>query len=195
MKKSHSRSRKRKLPTIRPLTSSLVHEPLEARRLLAADFAIDDISTPPPPTMLSGFKWNDVDADGNRDSNESGLGGVAIYVDSNLNGQLDDGEPRTRTSRDDPATEVDESGFYSIELFKAGLYIVREVVPLGFEQTFPSNGAYLVSVQDGQQLDSLDFGNHRISNSSIHGLKWLDQNGNGVRDAREPGVPGVTNLR
>jgi hypothetical protein len=31
-----------------------------------------------------------------------------------------------------------------------------------------------------------------VDPASVHGLKWLDENGDGVRDAGEPGLAGVT---
>ena len=42
-----------------------------------------------------------------------GIPGVQIYADINGNGQYDPNEPATLTSFDDPATDKDETGFYS----------------------------------------------------------------------------------
>ena len=164
---------------------ALRHESLESRVLLAADIA------PPPPTLISGFKWNDADADSNRDRNERGIAGVQIYADINLNGEFDSFEPTTRTRRDDPFTDFDESGFYDLELFEGGIFVVREVVPEGYTQTYPEFDAHLVSVDLGNQVDGVDFGNHRET-ASVHGVKWNDRNGNGIREDFEQGIPGVT---
>ena len=72
-----------------------------------------------------------------RDADEPGLAGVTIYADLNLNNQLDPHEPTAVTQRDNPFTERDESGVYSLFEMPAGFYIIREVVPEEFRQTFP----------------------------------------------------------
>lgn len=69
---------------------------------------------------------------------EPGLGGVTIYLDINQNGFLDAGERTVVSSFDDPDTpNIDETGFYSFHNVLPGTYVVREVVPDGFEQTAP----------------------------------------------------------
>ncbi|MEM7066025.1 MAG: choice-of-anchor C family protein [Cyanobacteria bacterium P01_B01_bin.77] len=72
---------------------------------------------------------------------ESGLSGVTVYLDDNNNGVLDAGEPTQITAEDNPNTpNIDETGQYAFENLAPGTYTVREVVPDGFEQTFPNNG-------------------------------------------------------
>ena len=67
--------------------------------------------------------------------------GVTIYADLNGNGALDRNEPSTVTMRDDPDTAFDEAGMYWLEGLDPGRYFIREVVPDGFEQTFPASSA------------------------------------------------------
>jgi Ca2+-binding RTX toxin-like protein len=75
-------------------------------------------------------------------SREPGLAGVTIYLDLNNNGTLDPGEPSQVTATDDPTTpDVDETGQYRFTNLQPGRYVVREVVPTGYEQTFPVGGA------------------------------------------------------
>ena len=91
------------------------------------------------PGSISGIKW--LDANGNRqqDEDEVGLAGVTIYLDSNFNNQLDDGERFTVTLADDPATAVDETGQYRFEdVEPLQSYWVQEVIPEGYAQTFPA---------------------------------------------------------
>ena len=45
--------------------------------------------TPPEPGSISGQKWNDLDGDKRKDSNEPGLAGWIIYIDENNNGIRD----------------------------------------------------------------------------------------------------------
>lgn len=176
---------------------------------------------PLPPGQVHGRKWLDRNGNAQRDDDEPGLAGVTIYADLNLNGILDDDEPRTVTMPDDPDTTINETGRYWLEELTPGEHLIREVVPEGFRQTFPlgfpfppflvdilengvapmdpnddpfvfPNGAHWVSVGAGETVEGIDFGNQRVEPAQIHGIKWLDRNGNGARDDREPGLAGVT---
>lgn len=69
-----------------------------------------------------------------------------------------------------------------------GDYFVREVAPDGFRQVFPLNTTgeptvHDVTIAPGEFANLLDFVNLRLF--SISGRKFLDENGNGVRDAEE----------
>lgn len=76
--------------------------------------------------------------EGSRSVLEPGLAGVSIYLDINNNGILDPGEPVQITAQDDPSTlDIDETGQYEFNNLAPGTYIVREIIPDGFEQTFP----------------------------------------------------------
>ena len=143
-------------------------------------------------SSIHGVKWVDGNGNGERDDNEPGLPGVTIYLDLNGNGELDDDEPHTVTMEDNPDTSVDEAGHYWLDGIEPGEYRVREVVPDGFVQTFPSSGAHGVFLEPGDIVEDIDFGNRPIGNSSIHGVKWVDGNGNGERETNEPRLPGVT---
>ncbi|MAE67869.1 MAG: hypothetical protein CMJ18_26745 [Phycisphaeraceae bacterium] len=93
---------------------------------------------------------------------------------------------------DNPDTVFDETGVYWLKL-DPGEHVIRELVPDGYEQTFPdpsTGGAHVVDLAPGERVRA-NFGNEPQP-GSVHGLKWFDRNGNGQRDAGEPGVPGVT---
>lgn len=77
---------------------------------------------------ISGLKWNDVDADGVKDTTEPGLANWTIFLDTNQNGQLDTGETSTTT---------DANGNYTFTNLAAGTYTVTDVVQSGWEKTFP----------------------------------------------------------
>jgi hypothetical protein len=77
---------------------------------------------------IRGLKWNDLDGDGIKDTNESGLKDWKIYLDTNTNGQLDTGEVSTTTDND---------GNYSFTNLRPGTYTVTEETQPGWKQTFP----------------------------------------------------------
>lgn len=148
---------------------------------------------------IEGTKFADLNGNGQWDVGpagaEPGLAGVTIYADLNDNGQHDLGEPQTITQLDDPSTlEIDETGQYVLDPLPPGDYVIREVVSNGYQQTFPDpmgplTGGYEVEISSGAFVDKLDFGN--APPASVHGEKWLDENGNGVRDENERGLNGV----
>ena len=168
------------------------------------------------PGSIHGIKWEDRNGNAKRDPDEPGLAGITIYVDLNQNGILDPDEPHTSTLADIPETDFDEGGGYRFSDLEAGTYVIREVVPDDFTQTFPvgpillpaedgltrtedltvfppvpTPGAHVVVVENGQIVEGLDFGNQRIEPGSVHGIKWLDKDGNGHRSDGEPSFPGV----
>ena len=55
-----------------------------------------------------------------------------------------------------------------------------------------NNGAISVALADGQVVTGIDFGNRIAPSSEIHGAKWNDLDGDGVRDKGEPGLSGWT---
>ena len=86
---------------------------------------------------------------------------MTVYLDTNNNGILDPNEPTQITAEDNPDTpDVDETGQYQFNNLPADTYIVREIVPDGFEQTFPIGNP--TSTGDGFAdvvLDFFDSGN------------------------------------
>ena len=98
--------------------------------------------------QIKGTIWNDLNANGVLDSGEQGQAEVQIYLDTNNNGVLD---------TDEPVTTTDESGKYEFTSLEPGTYIVREVIPQGFKQTFPLGSANAVG--DGFADEILDYFN------------------------------------
>ncbi len=69
---------------------------------------------------IAGYKYNDLDRDGNWDEQEPGLGGWNICIDGNKDGDCDDAE-------DNPQTTTNQDGFYSFRAIPIGTYQVCEV--------------------------------------------------------------------
>lgn len=112
--------------------------------------SITSTTNPPPPATgsISGVAWTETDNDGIRETGETLLSGVIVYIDANNNGSLDSGETQTQTNA---------SGAYSFSSLVGGTYRVRLVLPSG--QTFgtPSTGSRNVALASGQTLSGADF--------------------------------------
>jgi hypothetical protein len=138
----------------------------------------------------SGTKFEDTNGNGVRDSGEPGLSGVQIH----LFGTDGAGNFFHRHAT------TDANGNYSISA-PPGNYTACETVPAGYTQSFPTSGpsctghttasgfGYAVTLTSGGTDSGNDFGNFR--NGTKSGTKFEDVNGNGVKDATEPGVQGV----
>jgi len=108
-------------------------ELLEDRRLLAA--------------TISGTVFQDLDADGLRDANETGQAGVVVFVDGNQDGVRNGGEAFATTIVDNPVTTtVDEAGRYELIGLADGIQNIAIEVTGNYRQSSPlavstSNGA------------------------------------------------------
>ncbi len=92
----------------------------------------------PLPSSIAGVVWMDDDLDGVRDPGELGVSGVTVYLDQNDNGILDESEISTTSLTDDSGTTtIDETGQYLFDNLLPGDYIVRQIIPGGYEQTAP----------------------------------------------------------
>ncbi len=101
---------------------------------------------------VQGFKWEDINGNGEWDQGEPGIPGVTIYVDLSQDGILDEGEPGTVT---------DENGWYSIGELPSGESLrISEVVPEDYRQTFPAAPSFWeLNLSPGQVLTDINFGN------------------------------------
>jgi hypothetical protein len=152
--------------------------------ITAAGMAVVDLDfgNVPDPGEIRGVKFNDDNGNGSQGAGEAGIAGVTIFLDANDDGVLDTGEVRTTT---------DAQGNYVFPNLEPATYVVREIVPNGFDQTAPGgDGAYRITLLPGQVVVGADFGN-RLRRGSIEGVKWNDLNGDGVRQTGEPGVGGI----
>ncbi|MFP6693459.1 MAG: SdrD B-like domain-containing protein, partial [Pirellulales bacterium] len=149
---------------------------------------------------IHGFKYEDMDGNGAFDPNlDRPLAGVVFHL-SGENGQ-------GRVIEDQAVT--DERGEFSLDGLLAGHYIVREVVPDGFEATTHTHfetellsrqeyvwraGAATLPEGDPRHEvvvgERLMFGNFAFI--TIGGTKFDDLNGDGQRSGSEPGLAGWT---
>lgn len=114
---------------------------------------------------------------------------VPVYIDLNNDGFLNANEPRTLSN---------EAGFYNFNALPAGSYLLRVAQPadevngaisiLGDVQT--TNTPLVVDVFAGSTINTADLG--LVVPNSVYGKVINDRNGNGVPEANEPGINGVT---
>ena len=138
------------------------------------------------PGVIGDLIWNDLDGDGVQDPGEPGLPGVTVTVTSTVGGT-----PVTLTTTTGP------DGSYSIVGLPLGDWTVTvdpTTLPPGVANTGDPDGAFdnttVVTLTAAVPTsDTMDFGYQGVG--SIGDLIWNDLNGNGVRDAGEPGLPGV----
>ena len=125
---------------------------------------------------ISGQVFDDLNGDGVKDPGEPALAGWTIQLDAGADGSVD----QTTT------TAVD--GTYVFMGLGPGTYRVREVLQAGWIQTTPDPAD--IPFQAGATVTDVDFGDFQLI--SISGLKFDDQNYNGVQDPGEPPLEGWT---
>ncbi len=128
----------------------------------------------------SGMKFEDLNGNGAKDAGEPGLPDWTIT----LNGTNGLGNPISKS------VLTDASGSYSFSV-PPGTYTVCEVLEKDWTQTYPADKCYSnITFTSGQVDTGNDFGN--FSNATKSGMKFNDLNGNGAKDAGEPGLPDWT---
>ena len=152
-----------------------------AGNIEAPPAAADAQTVTPGGSAISGQKFSDLNGNGVKDAGDPGLQGWTIYLDANANGRHDPGEQSTVT---------DTNGEYSFGGLNAATYRIDEVAQDGWVQTYPTSSAHEVVLSEDQSIVDVDFGN--LEAAGVSGAKFLDANGNGVRDVEEPGLGGWT---
>ena len=148
---------------------------------------------------IGDFVWHDQDRDGVQDAGEPGIDGVTV--------SLRDGGTDALLA----TTVTGPNGFYLFSGLLPGSYKVvvdETTLPAGsgFTRTIAGQGTPATDSSDTPvfvtltlaQMDdhTIDFGYVTPCTGSIGDFVWYDQNQNGIQDAGEPGVGGVTvNLR
>lgn len=127
---------------------------------------------------ISGTKYYDWDRDGETDEGDQPLGSWQI----DLHQVYGEGSSLVAT------TNTDSNGDYGFMNLQPGEYMVCEQVPNGWQPTGSGSWKYLndnwVFCQPAEVNQSYDF--HNYLTGQVHGQKWNDLNGNGVRDCSYP---------
>ncbi len=145
----------------------------------------------PQPATLSGTVFRDLNSNSTRDAGEAGIAGFQIFLDLNNDGSLTNGEPTS--------TSNSNGDYVFTNVAPLTTYQLREVLPSGFTQTFPTpSGFHVVAPQPGEEISLLDFGNVDLvggvglGTGTLSGRIFNDANGNGQFDGGEVGLAGVT---
>jgi hypothetical protein len=150
-----------------------------AEQLVAADHSLYFTSgeqlwiSDPTRGSLEMSVFSEVNANGVRESGEWFLSGYRVWIDLDRDGVRDSREPSLVT---------DESGRCYFPSLPAGQYSVRLVAPPGWHATTPL--VSMVSVS-GDRTSRVRFGGLQQT-AVIRGIVFLDVDGDGVRDTREP---------
>jgi hypothetical protein len=148
----------------------------------------------------SGMKYEDLNADRVLNGSDAGLEGwrITAFVDANGDGELQQNEIDAGAANFD-VTEVGDG--YNLNLVP-GDYILVETAKVdwfespdaGTTEVNPfslgnfGNYGYAVTLQSGETVSGNDFGNYRAATKT--GMKYEDLNGDGIKDAGEPGLQG-----
>lgn len=123
------------------------------------------------PGGISGHVFNDLNANGVHDAGEGQVAGATVYLDDNNNGVLDAGETVAG-----PGGSI---SFWQFSGLAPGTYIVRQVPPAGYTQTFPAaGGAHVVTIASGGGVAGLWFGDHtqarppKVLALAVRGSTW-----------------------
>jgi hypothetical protein len=131
---------------------------------------------------ISGFVFNDVNANGSQEAGEPRYAGAHLLLDLNNNGHFDTGEPTVKTR---------SNGAYTFTGLAAGSYRVRINPNAGFRRTGPLPKLnWGVNIIGGAAAGGKWFG--QTQKVLISGTVFNDGNGNGTKDSGELGRAGFT---
>ncbi|MFO0941496.1 MAG: tandem-95 repeat protein [Pirellulales bacterium] len=146
------------------------------------DFANFNLSTLVAGS-IAGTVWEDVNANGAQDASEAGVAGWTVYADLDSSGTYSTGEPQATTASD---------GSYVISGVTPGTTTVRVAVSSGWHATSPATAARTLTLKNGENIVGVNFGAKQTYESAITGTVFSDKNHNGLRDAGENGISGIT---
>lgn len=147
--------------------------------------------------FIDGYKFHDLNADGDWDAGEPGLENWTIQLyndDGDTDGVLDNND----TLED--STTTDANGYYSFGGLSDGTYHVKEVCPENWFQSYPGtnpatacgDNTHTFDIDLSNPTGSGDFGNYQ--NATFSGMKYKDADNDGSYDGgtNDSGLDGWT---
>ena len=145
-----------------------------------------------PEGTIGDTVWYDLNADGIREPNETGISGVGLVL-------YDAGPDGKCSTADDQAlanTTTDANGYYRFDRVPAGKYcvvVLDATLPAGLQLVSGKNPHGPINLLEGQIYKDADFGYLADSlKGAIGDRVWSDANGNGIQDPGEVGIGNVT---
>ncbi|MCI5167044.1 MAG: hypothetical protein D3903_13355 [Candidatus Electrothrix sp. GM3_4] len=169
-------------------------------KISALDWLIDNIDLVSTATCfgtIGNVVWNDLNRDGIQDAGEPGINGVTVSL-KNSDGIVI-GTKVTSTVNGVPGVyqfKHNCAGDYTVEVAESTL--PPDLVPSssnqGNDPAVDSNGTpATVNLPTDNDSDlTIDFGYNSPCIGSIGNFIWFDENRNGIQDAGEAGIQGVT---
>ncbi|GFO66918.1 hypothetical protein GMLC_04970 [Geomonas limicola] len=165
----------------------------------SSDATVDFGFNTPCSGYIGDLVWLDANRDGIQNPGETGINGVTVL--------LKDAANTTSATATTGTGPLGQAGYYGFSGLCAGSYTVEVITPAnlvpspslaGADVSVDSNGspAALYLPADDSVEPTIDFGFNPPCSGSIGNLVWDDANRNGIQDAGEAGIDGVTvNLR
>jgi len=150
------------------------------------------------PAALYGNVWEDADGDSNKETGDTGIAGVTVYLCSGPSGT-----PCT-SSNAIQTTTTDANGNYRFGNLTAGVTyyvgVANTLAPLGPDWTntrdpegAPGNSQFAgVTVAASRLYGSYDFGYYRAGTFRLGDTVYTDWDGDGTQDAGDEGIPNIT---
>ncbi len=161
--------------------------------LLGGEDSVNNDFAEARPVAISGHVYHDADNDGVFDPGEHGIGGALVQVQYLPPGELAGAPISVHTGPD---------GSWSVEGLMPGEYRVTEVTPAGYLDGLDTPGTAGgqahnpgdmidgVHLAGGQSGEDYNFG--EIDPASLSGYVYADDDNDGIFDAGEQGIGGVT---
>ena len=166
-------------PALNGLNLTAGTEPRRVTIVAGAELTNVDFGYRASSGSAAGLVFNDVNANGVRDTGEATLASRTVFVDLDNDNIFDAGEPSASTNA---------SGTWRINNLSPGNYKLRQVVPQGWRQTKPTAGVLSASVSAGQVTSGLTFGT--TQKGLISGVVFNDTNADQIRQNGEAGRQG-----
>jgi hypothetical protein len=139
---------------------------------------------------IGDFVWNDLNANGLQDAGEPGIPGATVEL------TYADGTKKTAIT--------DQDGLYNFANLGPGTYTIKFTTPTGYTpspakvgsndaiDSDASNGTVTVTLAANVSNFNVDAGFYVGSPVDLGNMVWNDVNNNGIKDAGEVGIPGMT---
>jgi len=140
----------------------------------------------PPPGAIGDRVWHDLDGNGVQDAGEPGLSGVVVELRDSTGGTVI------------ASVATDAGGYYGFLTVDAGTYVVSIIAPAYYDATGDRDGVgtpnlTVIELEIGEEISNADFGLIYNPPPALIGDRvWNDLNSDGVQDANEPGMAGLT---